>query len=635
MSSCEACAASKNRKYHSSSQFYRKDDGTPVIALLGQPNSGKSTIFNMMTGSHQHVGNWPGKTVDQKEGECKWNGQRMILADLPGSYSLSAGSDEEVITRDYITSGNADLVLVMADASQLKRSLYMLADFVGTKVPAVLVLNMMDVAKGQGISIDTDALFRKLGIPVVPMSAIRKKDYRVLYESIENALAQKPVIAGDTMNSAKEKMDYIDDLLDGVITAEKDAIRAFSKFDRKALSPVRGKLMAFGIILLIFLLSMIFSGVVSGIASAVLTPLSGVLRTGMEHIHVHALLISLICDVLINVLYFALMMASFVLGISLGFNLIEETGYLARISFLFDNTMSKVGLQGKTIMPFFMGLGCTIAGTTGTRVVDNWGQRVLAIAMSWAVPCAATLSVVPTIAIALFGSTGGFLVMVSIFLFMFLMMWVVYKVFGNSLAPKEERVGLIMELPPYHKPAFRNILYVTFQRTLDIFLRALRVISLVSIVFFVLTYGFGGSAENSILYKLGVLIEPVTMFFGLKWQAFLAFCASAISKESLLGVLNTLYGTGGSLVSSTFGAKVSGTAAAGISQILSANFTKAEGLAFIFAISFNMPCVSALAATARETHSVKWTAKIGVFYTSASLLIACVVYNIGLLLMAQ
>lgn len=631
MSSCEAYAASKNCRYHGSSQFYRKDDGTPVVALLGQPNSGKSTIFNMMTGSHQHVGNWPGKTVDQKEGECKWNGQRMILADLPGSYSLSAGSDEEVITRDYISSGNADLVLVMADASQLKRSLYMLADFVGTKVPAVLVLNMMDVAKGQGISIDTDALSRKLGIPVVPMSAIRKKDYRGLYESIENALAQKPVISGDTMSSAKEKMDYIDDLLDGVITAEKDAGRAFGKFDRKALSPVRGKLMAFGIILLIFLLSMIFSGVVSGIASAVLTPLSGVLRTGMEHIHVHALLISLICDVLINVLYFALMMASFVLGISLGFNLMEETGYLARISFLFDNTMSMVGLQGKTIMPFFMGLGCTIAGTTGTRVVDNWGQRVLAIAMSWAVPCAATLSVVPTIAIALFGSTGGFLVMVSIFLFMFLMMWVVYKVFGNSLAPKEERVGLIMELPPYHKPAFRNILYVTFQRTLYIFLRALRVISLVSIVFFVLTYGFGGSAENSILYKLGVLIEPVTMFFGLKWQAFLAFCASAISKESLLGVLNTLYGTGGSLVSSTFGAKVSGTAAAGISQILSANFTKAEGLAFIFAISFNMPCVSALAATARETHSVKWTAKIGVFYTLASLLIACVVYHIGLL----
>ena len=340
---CEACASSKKCKYNGSSQLYKKDDGTPVIALLGQPNSGKSTIFNMMTGSHQHVGNWPGKTVDQKEGECKCNGQRMILADLPGSYSLSAGSDEEVITRDYIASGNADLVLVMADASQLKRSLYMLADFVGTKVPAILVLNMMDVAKGQEITIDTAALSKKLGIPVVPMSAIRKKDYRGLYECIEMALTQKPVIAGEAMNTAKEKMTYIDDLLNGVITAEKDANSAFSKFDRLALSPVRGKLMAFGIILVIFLVAMIFSGIVSGIASAVLTPFSGVLRGAMEAISVHPLLISLICDVLINVLYFALMMASFVLGITLGFNLMEESGYLARISFLFDHTMSKVG----------------------------------------------------------------------------------------------------------------------------------------------------------------------------------------------------------------------------------------------------------------------------------------------------
>lgn len=273
------------------------------------------------------------------------------------------------------------------------------------------------------------------------MSAIRKKDYHVFYESIETALAQIPMIEGETMTTAKEKMAYIDALLNGVITEDKDAHSALSKFDRLALSPVRGKLMAFGIILVIFLLAMIFSGIISGIAASALTPLSGILLSGMKAISVHPLLISLICDVLINVLYFALMMASFVLGITLGFNLMEETGYLARISFLFDHTMSKVGLQGITIMPFFMGLGCTIAGTTGTRVVDNWGQRVLAIAMSWAVPCAATLFVVPTIAIALFGSTGGFLVMMSIFLFMFLMMWVVYKVFGNSLAPLAATAG--------------------------------------------------------------------------------------------------------------------------------------------------------------------------------------------------
>ena len=604
---------------------------TPVVALLGQPNSGKSTIFNMITGSHQHVGNWPGKTVDKKEGTFKIDGRQMILADLPGSYCLSAGSDEEAITRDYITKGNADLVLVMADASQLKRSLYMLADFVDMQVPAVLVLNMMDVAKGQGISINIKKLSEKLGIPVVPMSAIKRNEYKLLYQTIADNLERKLIIKEESLNNVEDKMNYIDTLLKGVLTTEKSAETAFTKFDKKALSPVVGKLMAFGIILGIFLVAMIFSGVISGIASAVLTPLAALLRKFMTGVGVHALLVSLVCDVLANVLYFATMMASFVLGITLGFNLMEETGYLARISFIFDNTMSKVGLQGKTIMPFFMGLGCTIAGTTGTRVVDNWGQRVLAIAMSWAVPCAATLSVVPTIAIALFGSTGGFFVLVSIFVFMFLMMFIVYKVYGNSLAPKEERVGLIMELPPYHKPDIRNIMYVTFRRTLDIFMRALRVITLVSVAFFILTYGFGGNEKNSILYRIGVFIEPVTMFLGMKWEAFLAFCASAISKESLLGVLNTLYGAGGNLVSSTFGAKTAGSAA-GISQILSSNFTKAEGLAFIFAISFNMPCVSALAATARETHSVKWTAKIGVFYTVMALIVSCIVYHIGFLI---
>lgn len=608
MSKCDACGSSKTCKYHGESKFYHKDDGTPVIALLGQPNSGKSTIFNLITGSHQHVGNWPGKTVDQKEGEFKWNGQKMILADLPGSYSLSAGSDEEVITREYISAGNADLILVMADASQLKRSLYMLADFAGTKVPAILVLNMMDVAEGQGIRIDTEKLSKKLGIPVVPMSAIRKKDYKKLYEAIEDGLENRRMIAHAKMDSVTEKMEYIDALLADVMIASKTGKRAYTKFDRIALSPVRGKIIAIGIILGVFFAAMLFAGIFGGLAGVIIKLLAGGVQSLLEGWHVPELLISLICDVLFNVVYFAVMMASFVLGISLGFNLMEETGYLARISFLFDPTMSKVGLQGKTIMPFFMGLGCTIAGTTGTRVVDNWGQRVLAIAMSWAVPCGATLSVVPMLAMALFGNTGGFLVIVSIF------------------------VVMIMELPPYHKPNVRNTLYVTFERTVDIFMRALRVITIVSVVFFVLTYGFGGSAETSILYQLGVIIEPMTLFFGMKWEAFLAFLASAISKESLLGVLNTLYGTGGSIVSSTFGAKAGGGSSSAVASLLSDHFTKAQGLAFIYAISFNMPCVSALAATSRETHSVKWTAKIGVFYTVSALLISCVVYHIGLLI---
>lgn len=627
---CAACAACG--KCYNTSKAVLKKNGEPVLALLGQPNSGKSSVFNMMTGSRQHVGNWPGKTVEQKEGIFKHNGVSYVLADLPGSYSLSAGSDEEVITKNYIESGSADLVLVMADASQLRRSLYMLADYVGGKTPTVLVLNMMDVAKSRGIEIDCTALSKKLGIAVVPLTAIDKKSYPALYGAIEQTLADGAFIHQGSLKTADEKLAWIDALLSGVYTKKDEPEKIYSKFDQIATGRFSGKLLAFGIILLIFLVSMIFSGIVSGVINALVSSLGEVLRIGFTAINVHPILISLVCDVLVNVLYFASMMASFVLGINFGFALLEEIGYLARVSYVFDHLMSRVGLQGKAVMPFFMGFGCTIAGATGTRVIDNWGQRVLAIAMSWAVPCAATLSVMPTIAITLFGTGGGFLVMMGILLFMFAMMALVYFLFGRKLAPKGTRVGLIMELPPYHKPNLRYVLATTFSKTADIFLRALKVITLVSVVFFLLSCSSTGSASDSILYKVGILIEPITRVFGMSWQAFMAFLASAISKESLLGVLNTLFAGGGDLVSATFGAKAAG-ASASVAELIAQHFSKAEGLAFIFACSFNMPCVSALAATAREAHSVKWTAKIAVFYTVAALLISFIVYHIGLLVL--
>jgi ferrous iron transport protein B len=158
---------------------------------------------------------------------------------------------------------------------------------------------------------------------------------------------------------------------------------------------------------------------------------------------------------------------------------LEQTGYLARISFLFDGTMSGLGLQGKAVMPFFMGLGCTIAGTTGTRVIDNWGQKILTIAMAWAVPCAATWSIVPALAVTFFGTFGGIAVVIAILVFMVVIMALVNLVFGKKLSPADSKVGMIMELPPYHKPRWKNLFVMTFRRTLEIFFRALRMITLV------------------------------------------------------------------------------------------------------------------------------------------------------------
>ena len=166
------------------------DKGENVIALLGQPNSGKSTLFNALTGLKQHVGNWPGKTVEKKEGTFEHNGKKYLVADLPGTYSLSANSDEEIITRDYIAGGKADVVCILADSSQLQRSLYMLADYAGIKVPVFLVLNMSDIAAEQGKKIEAKSISEKLGIPVVLFSAQDKKNYQDFYSALEDIPAE-------------------------------------------------------------------------------------------------------------------------------------------------------------------------------------------------------------------------------------------------------------------------------------------------------------------------------------------------------------------------------------------------------------------------------------------------------------
>ena len=186
------------------------DKNETVIALLSQPNSGKSTLFNALTGLKQHVGNWPGKTVEQKEGTFEYEGKKYVVADLPGTYSLSANSDEEMITRDYIASGKADVVCILADSSQLERSLYMLSDFAGIEVPCFLILNMSDVAKDQGKLIKPADIESRLGIPVVLFSATDKKDYKPFYTALTAAIEGQTKIKRDGLEAKyKQLPEYV------------------------------------------------------------------------------------------------------------------------------------------------------------------------------------------------------------------------------------------------------------------------------------------------------------------------------------------------------------------------------------------------------------------------------------------
>ena len=667
------------------------------IALLGQPNAGKSTIFNGLTGLRQHVGNWPGKTVEKKEGTFTADGQEILVADLPGSYSLSANSDEEIVTRDYIISGNADLVLIIIDASQLERSLYMMADFAGIKVPAVLVLNLMDVAKKKGLTIDTDALSKRLGIPVIPFVAADKKGYPELKKNLVKALNEKKTMSmkgfeesfisqnfgyekikecvssaendqvsafwytakalekdenvmsilsgkltSDEMKNLKNnvesveksalisgacKFDSVHNLTSEVLTKKKEA-EELSRFDKIATGRISGKILALVMVLLAFGVAMMIAAPIMGIAGMIPTYLAEPIAKAMNGWGVHPFLVTLVSVVLLNILFFVLAMAGFVLGVNFAFSFMEEIGYMARISFVFDNMMRRLGLQGKSICAFFMGLGCTMGGVTGTRVMDNYGQRLLAMALIWSVPCASTWSVIPTLATVFYGPVGSMLITFAIVVMMFLSIVLVSLIFGKKLSPEEQRTGIVMELPPYHKPRWGHIIRTTLVKGVDVFKRALSTVLVVSIIFYVLSYNWDG--KTSILMTVGQFIEPVTHFFGLTWQAFMAFLSSMIAKESMLGVMGALFGGNTDVVTIAFNAK--NGVDTSIMNTLPGFFTKAEMLAFLFAVSFNMPCLMALSTTYKENHSRKWTAIIAGYYIAFALILALIAYHIGLII---
>ncbi len=600
------------------------------IALLGQPNSGKSTVFNQLTGSRQHVGNWPGKTVEKTEGTYSYDNEKYTVVDLPGSYGLSGNSDEEIITEKFIRSGQADLVCVLVDASQLERSMYMLADFASMDVPAILILNMMDVAASQGKKIDDRLISERLGIPVLPFTAADGKGFDGLKALIAKELkAPHKLAVSEPMSDANAKYAWISKILDGAANASEKNF-TISGFDRIMLKPFWGKAMTILIILVGFLAAMLimspFMSVAGMLPKLLGTPISEFL-TGLN---VHPWLVSVFSLLIPNTFYFCISMSAFVFGVNVVFGFLEEIGFLARAAYQFDGALSKLGLQGKAVAPILMGMGCTIGGASGTRVMDNWGQKMLTMMVVWAVPCASIWSIIPVISGMFFPAWGTALVCVGIILYIFVLMFIVSRVFGKKLSPESTRSGMIMELPPYHKAHWKYIIKEAWIKCSDMFKRALKTVTLVSIIFWAFSFSPSGNVESSLLYKVGTFIEPVTRIFGMGWRTFMAFITAAFAKEAVLGTLNAVFAGQSNVADVAFNAATGGVDTSALSQMMAQTISGAEALAFMFACTFSVPCLMALSTTYRESHSLKWTAKTAGFYILAALILSFIVYHIAL-----
>jgi ferrous iron transport protein B len=669
-----------------------------TIGLMGQPNTGKSTVFNVLTGARQHVGNWPGKTVERKEGVFTAGSIQYRLIDLPGTYSLLANSDEEVITRDAVMDDSIGVVLAILDASQLTRSMYLLSDYAGIEKPVIVLLNMADVAAEQGKSIDAHKMSELLGVPVLPVTAVRKNGLapladllasgkitggRIRTDGLESSyheafgenwdrltkiLPETPgrsrfwtaakLIEGDgeiaaivrkaadadwaeikslcvgqkdgLLTSSDCKFRWISGIVEQAVKAGANARLRRSRFDSLATAPFWGKLIATGILLGGFILSILVGFSLMGVMGAIRAVATSELRAGLEAIDVNSALISLICDAILGGVFIALDMVCYVFAVSLVFGYMEEVGYMARISYVFDSAMQRLRLHGKAVMPFVVNLGCTIGGVAGSRVIDSWKQRLLTIAVSWVVPCIPVWAVVGVIGTIFFGFNVVWIV-IAMFATAALHMFVTSRIFGRSLSSPEERTGLIMELPPYHKPNKKMLLRFVWHRMKDVLFRATKLITLVSVVFWLLSYSSNGDITSTVLYKAGTFIEPATLFFGLSWELFAAFLVSSFGKEASLGAISALFNTAGGTVN-LVGIGLAKDSTTPLAATLLARVSLPQALAFLFGVFFTFPCVAALGATAAETHSMKWTVRIALYYIVVAFLVMGIAYRVGLMI---
>ena len=671
-----------------------------TIALLGQPNSGKSTLFNALTGSHQHVGNWPGKTVERAEGFFTQGEELYRVVDLPGSYGLTANSAEEMVTRTYIERGYADLVCIIVDAAQLERSLYMLADFAGVKSPVMLVLNMMDVAEQQGKKIDIQKIENLLKIPVLGFIASDLNGYPKFFKTLERAIEKPAMISSSRIRKfveenadaknvsiiekleslienlklgirekfwmvskllendslvcfevrnavGEERWSEIQRILDemgtdgGLLTGEakyrfvseilRDAslscekAMSLSRFDKIATHRIWGKFVAFFILVITLAVSMMIAVPIIASCFGLQSVAEPLVVKMCESFGWWPSVASFINSVIVGGLAVTVAMMGFVFAILVTFGLMEDTGYLARSSYVFDSWLSRLGLHGKAFMPLFSGLACTGGAVCGTRVLDTRGQRLFAMVLLWSIPCGAKVSVVLFLASVFFGSAAPLFGVIYVAM-IFASFWLSSKLFGNKLMPVNERVGMIMELPPYHKPHWKILMKTVGRNVWAIFKKAIAVIWLVSLIFWLVSYSKDGNVEHSVLYTIGNAIEPFTQIFGMRWQLFISYIGGIFSKEASLGVMSVVFAS----TNDAFSLISRNEAGANLGEMMRAVVSLPEALAFIFASMFNVPCVLTMGTTYRETHSFKWLLAIAGYYFAISLGLAFVVYHVAL-----
>jgi ferrous iron transport protein B len=693
----EGCLRNTETSINSSDHLVRlkTEVSGMVFALAGNQNCGKTTLFNQLTGSNQHVGNFPGVTVDQKSGEIiGYKG--VSIVDLPGIYSLSPYTSEEIITRDFLLKQKLDGIVNIIDATNIERNLYLTMQLIELQIPMVLALNMMDEVQANNGSIDIHRMREVLGIPVVPISAVKKQGLSELMEqAVETVRHQKKPERIDFCSGAVHRAIHAtahliedhaqrqripmrfaatrlvegDEQMQNILSLDKNEAETIEHAvkemetemdtDREAAladmryqfiedvckkcvikahesreyrrsvsldSILTHKFFAFpaflGIMLLVFALTF---GVIGNRLSDLLVSgvdyVSGVVDEALTAYGINPVVHSLLIDGIFAGVGAVLSFIPIIVVLFFFLSLLEDSGYMARVAYVMDKPLRKIGLSGRSFVPMLMGFGCSVPAIMATRTLASERDKKMTILLTPFMSCSAKVPIYALFAAAFFPKHSA-LVMSSLYL-----LGILFGVISGLIMEKTifsgEPIPFVMELPNYRFPSAKTVLQLCWDKAKDFIQRAFTVIFLATVIIwflqsFDLRLNHVEGGEGSLLALIGRLISGIFVPLGFSdWRISTALITGFTAKEAVISTLAVLTNAN----------------AAGLETTLHTLFSSLSAFSFLVFTLLYTPCVAAIATVKREYGSVKGLIFIIVYQCAIAWLAAFCVYKIGSLIM--
>ncbi|MEG1291853.1 MAG: ferrous iron transport protein B [Lachnospiraceae bacterium] len=652
------------------------------VGFVGNPNCGKTTLFNAYTGANLKVANWPGVTVERVEGETVYKGQKLTLIDLPGIYSLTSYSIEEKVTRRCIMKDEVDVIINVVDASALERNLFLTMQLLELGKPVILALNMMDIVEERGMEIDLHRLPEMLGgIPVVPVSARKRTGLDVLMHAVvhhyeeghradvvtyQNYLEDKitilqeqvkikygitknlrwhaikllakdveitkqyPILDSNLLDRSYEKdiinqkYDYIEEIIEDTLFYKSEKSAFTDKVDAVLTHAVWGMPIFFGVMAIVFFLTFFVGDSLKGIFEVFLTWFSQSMLHVLEEVQVTPWLISLVVDGIIagvgGILTF--LPNIFILFLALAF--LEDSGYMARVAYVMDGLMGKIGLSGKAFLPMVLGFGCTVPAIMATRALEQEKDRRRTILITPFMSCSARLPIYVLFAGMFFGRYAMFAAF-SMYVIGLLIAMIVALILHKTEKPSKHQT-LLIELPEYKVPNARTIAVYVWEKVKDYLTKAGTTIFIASIlIWFLLNFGAHGltsEVSESFGAMVGHWMEPILAPAGLgMWQIGVALISGISAKEVVVSSFCVLFGIGN--VNSSAGMMEL------TNQLAAVGFGPLNAYCMMIFCLLYVPCAATIGTIKKETHSLKFTLEVIGFQLLMAWGMATLIFQIG------